>query len=548
MRAPVILFGAAFVIRLAAVFHWQFDGLYGQDPFAYVNQAAAISDALPHPPPTDFFWPNGYPLLIVVFSQLAGSTTLAGQLAALLCGAMLSPLVYLLTRDLYTANDSLPVGEGDQASLSLEKIKEEPKVSKIHWAGLLAGLIVAAAGQPILSSIVIMADMPALFWATLSAWLAVRACASERSRPSAFYFLAAGATLGLAIITRWIYGLVTPALVAYTLFELRHRRRSWWTPLPAIVSGFTILLPQLWLSFSQPQGLVHSWLTGWQPLNFFLREFETIDGRFSYLLPGGIYYAQPAGHPAYIFPLLGLGAAWGLWQLWRTRQWGAIILLLGWIMPVYLFLGGIPYQNFRFGLTLYVPLVVLTGIGLSNLLNSATKKTASPPHALIPAALPISIITLSLLGMLAWAYPMLNTFLQAQNHSKRIARQVEQSLPPQATVLAFGLTLTLQHYTQLNTLELFHQTEHSLDTLTASDTPLYLLLDLDNIQHQWPGKIPDVNYGWLESNAVLTKIGEFPPYTLFRVERSISYGVLRSAYCGIYNYSIQNTHYGFESL
>ena len=46
-----------------------FDGLYGQDPFAYLDYAAAFKAALAQgqwPPP--FFWPIGYPMLIAVFS------------------------------------------------------------------------------------------------------------------------------------------------------------------------------------------------------------------------------------------------------------------------------------------------------------------------------------------------------------------------------------------------------------------------------------------------------------------------------------------------
>ena len=39
------------------------------------------------------------------------------------------------------------------------------------------------------------------------------------------------------------------------------------------------------------------------------------------------------------------------------KDWGPLILLLGWGGLVYLFLAGIPFQNFRFGLTLYPPFV-----------------------------------------------------------------------------------------------------------------------------------------------------------------------------------------------
>ena len=514
MKTPLIIFLIALVIRLAAILIWQFDGLYGQDPFAYLQQAFAAVDNLPQgqPPPTSFFWPNGYPLLIALLIPIFGKTALAGQLAALLSGSLLASLTYGLTRDLW-ATEQRPVAN-------------RPHVQNGETAGLLAGLIIAVAGQPILSSIVVMADMPALMWATLSAWCFVRATTLKQShrlspqKKSTLWLLAAGTTLALAIISRWVYVLIVPALGLYTLFRVYHRRAAWWPLLSAVLGGTLILAPQLWWSLNKPDGVWHSWLLGWRPVNFFQRQFENIDGHFFYQLPIGVYYAQPAGHPAYIFPLLGPAALWGLWRLWRTKQWSTLILLLGWIMPVYLFLGGIPYQNFRFGLSHYVPIVVLTGFGLGDLLH---RRSASPGKRSLrliggPTVLK-AIIALSLLGMLAWAYPMLDSFLTTQNQAKIIARQVGYTLPPKATLLTFGLTLTLRHYTQLNTLELFYLDEAALNNLTGTQTPIYLLLDLHNVERQWPGRPPQRNYQWLRTNTVLTVIEAFPPYILFRVER-----------------------------
>jgi hypothetical protein len=119
--------------------------------------------------------------------------------------------------------------------------------------------------------------------------------------------------------------------------------------------------------------------------------------------------------------------------------------------------------------------------------------------------------------MLAWTYPMLDSFLTTQNQSKVIARQVEQSLPSEATLVTFGLTLTFQHYTGLNPVELFYLDEISLKALTESPGPIYLLLDLNSIETQWQDKTPQINYQWLEENRTLHEIGAFPPYRLFEV-------------------------------
>lgn len=519
-QTALILFFVALAIRLGVVFYWQFDGLYGQDAYAYFQQALAITQNLPHgqPPPADFFWPDGYPLLIAFFTLFAEQTAWAGQLAAMLTGAVLAPLVFLLSQDLFS--------NLIESSNNL--------VTRSNFGGVWAGLIIACAGQPILSSVVIMADMPALFWATLAAWLVVRAVHSGQAAQkfASFWFLAAGFALALAIISRWLYILVVPSLSFYVILNhwsatpdllksgkinFGFLKKLGWQPFAAVLSGIIILVPQLWLSLNKPEGLAHSWLLGWSPANFFRHEFENIDGHFVYQLPNWIYYAQPGGHPAYIFPILGLAALWGVWRLWQARQWGPLILLLGWAIPVYLFLAGIPYQNFRFGLTLYLPLVVLTGYGLDDFVfRRAGAQTDN--RVFSPATFKI-VIAYSLIGMLIWAYPMLDTFLTAQNQSKFIARQVEQTLPPHVTLITFGLTLTVQHYTRLQTLELFFLDETSLKTLTQSPNPLYLLLDLPGIESQWQGKTPQINYYWLKEHTRLMKIRDFPPYTLFKIIR-----------------------------
>jgi 4-amino-4-deoxy-L-arabinose transferase-like glycosyltransferase len=526
MKTALLLFLLALTIRLVVIFFWQFDGLYGQDAYAYFQQAIAIAKNLPQgqPPPADFFWPNGYPLLIAFFMLFVGQDAWAGQLAALLSGSMLPPLAYLLSRDLF--NNAFE--------------KNNDLVIRSN-SGFFAALIIAVAGQPILSSVVIMADLPALFWATLAVWLVVRAVRFEQGKifspapplpySPAFLFLAAGATLALAIISRWLYALIVPALIFYVSFNYwlslpRDRAslafRFKWQPLWAIFSGVIVLAPQLWLSLKKPAGLAHSFLLDWSPAHFWQRQFENTEGHFSYLLPMAIFYAQPAGHPAYIFPVLGLASLWATWRLWQAKQWGPLILLLGWAMPVYIFLAGISFQNFRFGLTLYLPLVILTGYGLSDLLGRETGGgspllRAEGPLWVRSSTVLKTLIILSLLGMLAWAYPMLHNFLTAQNQSKIIAAQVEQTLSPEATLITFGLTLTLQHYTQLHTLELFYLDEPALKRLTESSTPLYLLLDLPSIERQWPGKKPQINYQWLKEHTALSEIGSFPPYVLFQI-------------------------------
>lgn len=503
MRMIVLtLFATALLIRLAVIGLWQFDGIYGQDAFAYYQQALAIAERLPQglPPPTEFFWPNGYPLLAALLTMVVGRNESAAQLASVLCGAALAPLVYGLSRELF--------------------------VERGHRVGILAGLVLTVAGQPVLSSVVIMADMAALFWATLAAWLLVRSWRNGRVHQG--YLVSAGVALGLAVVTRWLYALLALPFMAYALY------RAWRTPTPPYalltpaLGGFGVLLPQVWLSLHRPEGLVHSWLLNWRPGNALGRQFEHIDGHYSYALPVGLYYLQPLTHPNFMVPVLGLAALWGIRYLWRerrsTRAQGSLILLGGWLGVVYLFLAGIPYENFRFGLTLYLPAVLLAGVGVEALRSEPPRFVLrwlkGPPGGspLIWQRGVLVVFGICLLSMALWAGHSANQVIAAHNQSKTIAREVANILPEDATLLAFGLTLTLQHYTELNVVELYNLNEETLDAATAS-APVYLLLDLENVARQWQDRPPAVNYEWLSTHRALTPVADYPPYSLLLVSQ-----------------------------
>lgn len=476
------LFGFALALRLTAVVWWQFDGLYGQDAFAYLEQGMAIAANLPagHPPPRDFFWPNGYPAMVAVFVALLYPGAGAGQIPALLTGAALSPLAYAGSRALFA-------GTG-------------------HTTGLLAGLFVAVAGQPILSSISIMSDAPALFWAALATWLLVTAWHRPHRR---WWLAAAGAALAAAIVTRWLYVLLAPAFIWYGLQQARRRLVPWWELLLPLASAALILLPQLALSLGDFDWLLHSWLLGWQPANALTGTFDNIEGRFDNRRTNFIYYALPAMHPAYLFPLFGLAACWAVICLWRQRSWDILTLLLGWAALVYLFLAGIPYQNFRYGLALYWPPLLLAAHGMADMWQRSWARQRR--------ALEVCIL-LCLLATSYWSYRMLNAFLPLQNERKAVAREVALALPPDATLLTFGLTATLRHYTALDVREFYDYEPAALAGITAGGAPVYLLLDVGNVQSQWQGLAPDEKYRWLIGRRGLEPLAQFPPYTLFLIQ------------------------------
>jgi hypothetical protein len=183
---------------------------------------------------------------------------------------------------------------------------------------------------------------------------------------------------------------------------------------------------------------------------------------------------------------------------------------------VYLFLAGIPYQNFRFGLTLYLPLTLLAGYGTVDLWHWAAQRGHKHRRGVEAAVL------LSGVGMLLWAYPMLNQFLGAQNQTKAIVQALESRVTSQSVVLSFGLTLTLQHYGTFHTLELIYCEPDDLAQVIALPQPVYFIADVNNLSEQWSGYKPDVNYSWLQTHTQLTPLIDWPPYTLFQVQQTES--------------------------
>ena len=171
-----------------------FDGLYGQDPYAYFDYGTvSVRQSLLHLTPLEpFFWPPGYPLLVAAASLVLGPVPLAGQLVSLLMGALVPALTVLLVHELWP--DDLPLA-------------------------LLAGALVAVCGQLWQSSVVVMSDTAGLALATFSAFALVR---YARTRHGA-WLVVASAAIAYATLARWIYGLVAIPFAIYALSALLER-------------------------------------------------------------------------------------------------------------------------------------------------------------------------------------------------------------------------------------------------------------------------------------------------------------------------------------
>ena len=90
----------ALSIRVLLLVWRPFEGLYGQDAFAYYDYALKLRASLMQGQSVPvFFWPIGFPLHVVLAMATVGVSPFAAQAVSLAAGALVAPIVYGMTRE-----------------------------------------------------------------------------------------------------------------------------------------------------------------------------------------------------------------------------------------------------------------------------------------------------------------------------------------------------------------------------------------------------------------------------------------------------------------
>jgi len=482
----LIVLVISILLRVSIIAPSSFDGLYGQDAYAYYNFAA---DVLNGDATGEFFWPLGYPALLTLGMGVFGVDARVGQALSILMGAALAPLIYLLARQM----SGKPAG------------------------AFVAGLVMAFCGQAVQSSIVLMADIPSLFGATLSAvmlWLYLRGGRSSWLMLSAF-------ALALAGISRWLYLILALPWALTVLIYWRGRIR-WKESLLTATAALIILMPQALYSRSSPFPVLnHAWVEGWSSVNFGKHQFTNIDGNFTYETPNALFYAQPFYDPYYVAPIfipfIFLGLLWSL----KKRRWMALVMLLGWVALPFIFLAGIPYQNIRFPMIFVPAIAFFIGSGIDGLVTWTQHFRPLKKRILQrTVAVGLSVIVIFGVGqMFITSQNIVSNFVTVHQRDKAVAAWATEIVPAEEILYTFGLTLTLQHYTSLDVYEIYYETPASLAEKWQRVEEDYLLLNVWNIENQWAGREPQIAYHWLRDERGLVEMGRLGNYTLFRVNR-----------------------------
>jgi hypothetical protein len=488
---------------------WKFNGLYGQDPFAYYDFGVGPlrHSILDGAALTPMFWPLGYPILITLMSLVLGPVTAAGQVVNVLAGGAAVCFTYLLGRDLLL-----------QAGVS-------PRLSR--HAGAVGALLLGVTGRMIESEVLIMADSVALATATLSAWALVRWCAGVEERgPQVGWMALAATALAWSVITRWGQGLLLliwlaaalPTVVRHWGLVVRWRRFGW-----AILPAIVILGVQLWLVYTvRPDptvstisfagDLVHvtGAGVGWSPVHLFQHRMVNADGVRQYATPNALYYAGGAFLPQYLTPLFLPAVVLGLLvAIIKYRR--ALLLLLSWPVILLSFDAGLSQQNPRYILAALPPIAIFAGLGPAVVWDY------------LPALWRPVGVALAGAGLLAVAMTGLSgvgTLNRERNSDLQVAAWTAAREPAGSTTLSFGITLTLQHVTHLQVLDLSVLSEHDLSRLVARRAPIYLLVQTGVMTGQVAAQSTGINYRSLQANPGLIRLGALHGYSLMRVNAS----------------------------
>jgi hypothetical protein len=492
---PVILLAGTALAVLALT---RFDGLYGQDSFAYFHYATGpLSQSLLHwrlPPP--FFWPAGYPLLVAAMSGVVGVAPIAGQVVSIAAGAAVPAFTILLAREL---------GTDERARWPLAPPRWLP-------VSFLAGLIVAVTGQLLQSSLVVMADTLGLAAATAGVW----ALARYRRTGAMRWLMLSALGFAWAILTRWIYGLVAVPFAIWALILLwrRPRRIALVHAAGAAVVGIVVLAPTV---VPAVVGLIEGGnapfagdlqVYSWSPLNALRATFTTGDGRLAYNLPTGLYYTLAPATWWFFGPLLAALIVPGVWTVLRQKRIRVLWILVAWTAMVLAFHAGAPWQNPRFALAYLPPLAILAAVGYDQLRRAAHTQVRRAAGAWLLAGIALAA---------AGSAVLTQEFIERKQNDVAIVRWADGLAPRNGQLLAFGLTATFQEYGRLQTLDLSEVSTARIGALLRDGQPTLVLVDVGGLERQWTGRAPWERYHELLAAPGLMALGTRGGYTLFAV-------------------------------
>lgn len=445
-----------------------FDGRYGQDPYAYTDYAIALKKyIISGERPGPFFWPVLYPAAGCILSFIVPDMALSLQLISALSLGII--VIY---------------GRGIIKMIY-------PSGSSFAWAYMLIfGLL-----SPYMFrfGITVMADCFSVAMFIMGVYYSFRFNKSSHwlNLIPGFLFL------GMSVMTRYAMGIIVLPFIFYIFY-------SAWKMNHGLVKAFlcSILLiipiiPHLLLRTNDPFKFVeHPWLMNWSALNYFRRSFQTADGSSSNPLPNIIYALLGLFHPRYFiisFPLILIG----LKKMVLNKETQVVIVA---ILIYLLFIAGIPFQNNRFLLPGLPLLIIISFPSIMYCANLLGSKISTFGWSGIIA------FQLLLTGIGLWPVWKRYTFEQS------IVGYCKQFSP--ATIYSLDMDICLRGRNYPGKVENLY-----LQYYENPDSNSILLINPHNVENQWKNMMPEKNWSHIKSNYQLTLLRSFNyGWEVYRIE------------------------------
>lgn len=499
----LLLFIVSFLFRLLLVFVFQFDGLYGQDAYAYYDYSKIFHDSvLSFQLPPNFYWPIGYYLFTSIFSIFtAGNIGYAAMLVSLNAGSLCAGVIYLITYELLKINN-MSFGQG--ILRSAQNDGENKKIS------LYAGLIICFSGVVVKASIVIMSDALGLLFASLSMLYIVKYYNTQKPAHIAISFI----SLALAIMARYAYLILLIPFCIIVIYIIRKPYNRVDTLKHygfAVFLGLLVFLPQLYyiskygIAYVPSQPEERTWVVEWSPVNFFLRDFSTKDGTMHYKIWNGLYYLSPIFHPLYL-SVFGFTFLYGFLVSLKNKHYPILLFCVLWILFIYIYLAGSPYQSLRYTLSFLPGLAILSAIGLGALNVKRDFRQL--------------FLYAGIVVLIAFGVYHLKTFAEQKQDELKIVNWVNNNIPDGSQIFSFEITSALNHYSKIKPHEFYSLNRAELkNIIDSSATGEYFILPEDKLNSQWKGLPIEQNFQYLKSNYKLIPVTELNYYKVYKLTK-----------------------------
>lgn len=446
----LLFFGILFFcfIRLVLLF----DGLYGQDAYEYLRYTESLQNYFTTGKnPGDYFWGVYYPLIGSFLAYFVGKSALALQFISFF--SLIVSSVYL--------------------TKIIELVYKEKTNPIIIFLFFFLSPIV------LIHSFLVMSDMLTCAFVLISIYCFLSYF--EFSKYKSFLF---GVAFGLlAVLTRYAVIVVLFPFCMAVLFKLI-KNKHYKLVVFSIPIIFAVSFPHVVVkSQNSLQFLSHSWLQNWNILNLFKSQFVTVDGESYNNFINVIYIGFQFIHP--VFLVFGIVA---ILIFIRDQDFKTITnqkLVFFSIVLYSLFLGGIPFQNKRFLIQSFPLIIVFIYPQLKKMVLLLKNQKV-------------------VFGIVFLIQISLTAYFGKQYYDRNcLEKKISTDMKPyqNETLYVFDIDIAMQgRGLKFKYKNLF------LEKYTDFENEALVLINEKQLNEQWKGKNPLINWENIQKKCVLIKL------------------------------------------